>query len=285
MRIRKRGVALLGMVLLLGTSHAEGTAECFEKPVVLKIVTFNIHDMYVESDDRPERMRAIADKLCELDPDLVGFQEAFIKKDRRILIERLRKGSRLAHHQYYPSGVVGSGLLICSAHPIAEHGFFKFSESNPFYKIKEGDWWAGKGVALARVELADGGVLLDFYNTHAQASYGNPAYKIIRKKQMAEVAGFINRTRTRVGPLLLVGDMNCWVGQEDFKTVVQGADLRRTMKIPSRIDHIFAGNDPRYAIEVLGTVAIEGEIAVKGGTSALSDHRGYMSTLRIVPVP
>lgn len=255
-----------------------------EKPVVLKVATFNVHDMYVESANRSERMRAIADKLCALDPDLVGFQEAFIKKDRKILMERLEKGSRLAYHRYYPSGVVGSGLLISSAYPIVEHGFFKFSESNPFYKIKEGDWWAGKGVALARVELAAGGVLLDFYNTHAQASYGKPEYKVIRKKQMVEVAGFINRTRTRVGPLLLVGDMNCWVGQEDFEAVAQGADLRRAMKINSRIDHIFAGNDPHYRIEVLDTVGMAGKIAVKEGNVALSDHRGYMSTLRITRV-
>ena len=252
-----------------------------ETPVTLKVATFNIHDMYVESANRSERMRAIANQLCELDPDLVGFQEAFIKKDRKILIERLREGSRLAYHQYYPSGVVGSGLLILSAYPIVGHGFFKFSESNPFYRIKEGDWWAGKGIALARVELEDGGVLLDFYDTHAQASYGNPAYKVIREKQMVEVAGFINRTRTRVGPLLLVGDMNCWVGQKDFEAVAQGADLRRVMKIPSGIDHIFAGNDPHYRVDVLGTVEIAGEIAMKEGIVALSDHRGYISTLRI----
>ena len=262
----------------------ERPAVCLENPVVLKVVTFNIHDMYIESSDRPERMHAIAEKLCELDPDLVGFQEAFIKRDRKILIKQFQKDSRLTYHRYYPSGVVGSGLLIFSAYPIVEHDFFKFSESNPFYKIKEGDWWAGKGVALARVELADGGVFLDFYNTHAQASYGNPAYKIIRKNQMAEVAEFINSTRTGVGPLLLAGDMNCRVGQADFKTVVQGADLRRVMKINSRIDHIFAGNSPHYTVEVLDTVEIKGEIAVKDGSSALSDHHGYMTTLRITPV-
>ncbi|MBU4212210.1 MAG: hypothetical protein KKD33_06465, partial [Verrucomicrobia bacterium] len=126
------------------------------KPVTLKIVTFNIHDIYVGSTDRAERMRAIAEKLCTLDPDIVGFQESFIKKDRNILIERLKKGSRLQYHQYYPSRVVGSGLLISSAFSITERSFLRFKDSNPFYKVTEGDWWAGKGVALAQVKLPDG---------------------------------------------------------------------------------------------------------------------------------
>ena len=267
-------VALLGAVWL--GSQAAGAA--LEKPIVLRVATFNIHDMYVESDNRPERMRAIADRLCELDPDLVGFQEAFVKKDRKLLLERLAKGSRLRYQRYYPSGVVGSGLLIASAFPIVDHAFFRFSESNPFYEIKEGDWWAGKGVALARVGLPNGTVL-DFYDTHAQASYGKPAYRAIRKKQMVEVAGFINSTRSGAGPLLLVGDMNCWVGQEEFEAVARGANLRRVMKIPSRIDHIFAAIDPHCLVEVLETIEI------KGKAFPLSDHHGYMSTLRLVPVP
>ena len=49
------------------------------KPVTLKIVTFNIHDIYFVSTDRTERMRAIANKLSGLDPDIVGFQESFIR--------------------------------------------------------------------------------------------------------------------------------------------------------------------------------------------------------------
>jgi hypothetical protein len=90
------------------------------KPVILKLVTFNLKDTPVVGADRPERMRAIAAKLCTLDPDIVGFQESFIEKDRNILIEKLKKGSRLQYHQYYPSRVAGSGLLISSAFP--HHG-------------------------------------------------------------------------------------------------------------------------------------------------------------------
>src|SRR5690606_4091093 len=127
----------------------------------------------------------IAERLVALDPDIVGFQEAFIAADREVLQAGLA-ASRLQHFQYYASGTVGSGLLIASAFPIREAWFCRFSKSNPWYKFNEGDWWAGKGVALARLELPEGGGFIDFYNTHAQAGYGNPAYKVVRNFQMAE---------------------------------------------------------------------------------------------------
>ncbi|MCG2661372.1 MAG: hypothetical protein L6437_14135, partial [Kiritimatiellae bacterium] len=206
-----------------------------------------------------------------------------IKKDRNILIERLKKGSRLQYHQYYPSRVVGSGLLISSAFSITERSFLRFKDSNPFYKVTEGDWWAGKGVALAQVKLPDGIGFVDFYNTHAQAGYGNPAYKIVRKNQMTELARFVNRSRTGITPALLVGDMNCKVGRDDFKAAVKGANLLRIMNIDSGVDHIFAVRDSGYAFELLDTTKIEERIHVKRKDTALSDHSGYMSTVRIIP--
>lgn len=213
------------------------------EPVTLKIVTFNIHDIYVGSTDRNERMRAIAEKLCMFDPDIVGFQESFIREDRNALIETLKRGSRLQFHQYYPSRVVGSGLLISSAFSITQRSFLRFKDSNLFYRVTGGDWWAGKGVALARVELPDGIGFVDFYNTHAQAGYGDRGYETVRKNQMTELARFVNRSRTGITPALLVGDMNCKVGGDDFEAAVEGANRQRVMNIDSGVDHVFAVRD------------------------------------------
>lgn len=253
------------------------------KPVILRIVTFNIQDTPFVSTNRAERMRAIAEKLCMLDPDIVGFQEAFIRKDRNSLIEILKECSPLQYHQYYPSRAVGSGLLISSAFPIRELSFLRFTDSNPFYRVTEGDWWAGKGVALARVELPDGIGFVDVYNTHAQAGYGNSAYEIVRKNQMTELAEFVNRSHTGNTPALLVGDMNCRVGRDDFEAAVNGANLLRIMTIDSGVDHIFAVSDSDYTFELLDTTRIEERIHVNGKDTGLSDHSGYMSTLRIIP--
>lgn len=241
-------------------------------PITLRVVTFNIQDLWVVGRDRPARMRAIGQRLTELDPDIVGFQESFIEKDRTILIDAM-KDSRLKYHQYYPSGTVGSGLLISSAFPIREVLFHRYTVSNPWYKFWEGDWWAGKGLALARIEVQGGYV--DLYNTHAQAGYGNPAYRIVRKQQMIELAEFINRTKVDTIPAFLVGDMNCRPGNEDFETAVQGAGLVRAMLIPSSIDHIFKVTNEHYSFEVIKTIEIP--------RAGLSDHNGYVSDIRIAP--
>jgi len=261
------------------SSQAHGLTE----PLTLRIITYNIYDLYIESDDRAERMFGIAEKLCALDPDLVGFQESFIKGDRNILIGELQKCSRLQYHQYYPSRVVGSGLLISSAFPITERSFHRFNDSNSFFKVREGDWWAGKGVALARVELPDGIGFVDFYNTHTQAGYGNSAYEIIRNNQMLELAQFVNNSRSDRTLALLVGDLNSKVGQDAYQIALEGADLVRLMSLDSRVDHIFAVRDAEYTFELLDTVRIDGSILVDGTEVTLSDHSGYMSIVQVIP--
>lgn len=250
-------------------------------PVTLKVATFNIQDLYIKGQDRPLRMRSIGAKILILDPDVVGFQESFIADDRAVLLKEL-ESTRLKYHQYYPSGTVGSGLLIASAFPIKEVFFHRFTVSNPFYKIWEGDWWAGKGVALARLELPEG--CIDFYNTHAQAGYGNPDYDVVRNTQMAELADFMMRSQCGTTPALLAGDMNCRPGDLEFETAVNGAGLQRVMQGASRIDHIFARRDERYIVDVVKTEPIEANVKLGEKEIALSDHTGYMSTIEIRPV-
>jgi len=253
----------------------------FKKPITLRIMTYNVKDIMIVSHYRSERMHAIALKLCELDPDIVGFQEAFVESDRTILIEELKINSRLKFHFYYPSRLTGSGLLISSAFPIIEKSFHQFKDSNPSYKVWEGDYWAGKGVALARLKLPNNNGHIDFFNTHAQASYGNPEYDIVRKSQMTELAEFMNGSRESTSLAVLAGGMNCGPGGDDFETAVKNASLIRIMKTESLIDHIFAVNNPDYKIDVLDTSTINGYISIDDKSIPFSDHSGYMTTIRI----
>jgi len=249
-------------------------------PATLKIATFNIQDLWVVGRDRPARMRHIGRAIAALDPDIVGFQESFIQKDRDILIEAL-DATRLRYHQYYPSATVGSGLLISSAYPIREAYFKRYTDSGPARRIWEGDFWAGKGVALARIETSVG--MVDFYNTHAQAGYGRAEYRLVRKNQMAELAAFMNESRTGIAPAFLVGDMNSRVESEEHEAFVTGANLFRVMNMDTRIDHIYAAHNDAYEIETLDTVRIAERITEGERTFALSDHPGYMSVVRVTP--
>lgn len=288
------GVSTLGLFLYFKNGHigveTDYSASIFlkdkpaplEEPLTLKIITFNIQDLFVVGRNRPARMRHIARVLGDLDPDIVGFQESFVGKDRDVLIKALET-TRLRHHQYYSSSVGGSGLLISSAWPIREVFYHRYSVSGPPQRIWEGDFWAGKGVALARIETPAG--MLDFYNTHAQAGYGRISYREVRRTQMAELAAFMNGTRTQNAPAFLVSDMNCSIGDVDYETVAGNAGLTRLMAIDSHIDHIFTAHNDHHAFEVLDTVMIAERISEDGMAFGLSDHNGYMSTIRITPSP
>ncbi len=258
--------------------YAKEVPPSLAAPFTIKIVTFNIQDLWVVGQNRPARMRHIARVLTELDPDVVGFQEAFIAEDRAILMNAL-EGSRLRYHHYYPSGTGGSGLLISSCWPVHEIYFKRYSQSGPAYRVWEGDFWGGKGAALARIETPVG--MIDFYCTHAQAGYGRPNYQSVRISQMAELAAFIRGSKMRNSPAFLVGDMNCRIGNEDYETVIARANLIRLMNLDSRIDHIFGVNDSSYTFETLDTIRIAEKISENGKTFSLSDHPGYMSTIRV----
>ncbi len=271
------------------------------EPITLKIVTFNIADAYLFTTNRPERVKEIGRILTKLDPDIVGLQESFIAKDRKLLLEAL-SDSRLKHHVDFPAATVGNGLLILSAFPIVEHCFWRYRTNNPWYKIHQGDWWAGKGIGLARLQLPDGCVL-DFYNTHAQAGRGDPANADVRFEQMGELAAFMNKSRNRSGPAFIVGDFNTRMGKPDLERAIEEAKLELTMTIDSGIDMVFAAKDDNYRFEALDTVIITGEVQGSKGNiflsraptpaelrrmlsgpgemTSISDHNGFMTTVAI----
>lgn len=272
-------------------------------PLTLKLVTFNIACGYLFTTNRRERMRAIGQLLKELDPDIVGIQEAFTRRDRDVLLHAIA-GSRLQYRAEFPGGVVGNGMLTLSAHPIVERSFHRYRHSNPWYKIHQGDWWAGKGVGLTRIGLASGDSL-DFYNTHTQPDRGDPANQDVRFGQIVELAAFVNRTHRADTPAFVVGDFNTGMGCADLNHAMTEAELTLAMTVQARIDFIFAVQHPGLQMEILDTQEIAGATQGRhsalflnraptptefwrmsfgpGEMSALSDHPGYVSTVRLLP--
>ena len=246
-------------------------------------MTFNVWGLYYKGRYRSHRIPAIGKALAELNPDLIGLQEAFIEKDRAQILRELAEVG-LTHHQYFPSGLAGSGLLIISRYPIVETFFHRYTKGGKPHKVWHGDWWAGKGVGLARIALPDDAGYIDFFNTHAHARYGTSEYDDTRLSQMTELADFISEAATHTSPAFLVGDVNCLPNTKQHRTLVENATLARLMTVDSRNDHIFGVTNPRYAFEVIDTQPIEATLSADGATFGLSDHKGYLSVIRITPI-
>jgi len=273
------------------------------EPVTLKIVTFNIANARLFTSNRKERILGVAEALAKLDPDIVGLQEAFVREDRELLVEALSH-TRLKHHTWYPCALVGNGLFTLSAFPIVESFFHRYKASNPWYKFWEGDWWAGKGVGLARVQLPNGSIV-DFYNTHAQSGRGNFDYLEVRTIQMQEAKAFIQTSHLSTAAGFFVGDFNTRLNKSDFKVILDGLNLERVMNIDTSIDHLFAIGNPNYRFTTIDTDEITGTVQGSHGSiflgrapswkelykayfgegeeTSLSDHHGYISSVTVQP--
>jgi hypothetical protein len=55
------------------------------------------------------------------------------------------------------------------------------------------------------------------------------------------------------------------------------------MTVDTHIDHIFGVVNTLYKCEALKTDEITGTYTINGVETELSDHSGYMSTIRITP--
>lgn len=174
----------------------------------LRVLSLNIWGLgYNIATDRAERVQAIGQALDTLNLDIVGFQEVWVKRDQ-IALMRAGANAGLHYARYFRAGLVGSGLLILSRYPILSTDFHLFSLRAWPERFLEGDYYAGKGVSLARIQTPYGE--LDFYNTHAIAQYEADAidpYALHRAGNMVEIATFINRSTTS-NPVIVTGDFN-----------------------------------------------------------------------------
>ncbi|MHC4515739.1 MAG: endonuclease/exonuclease/phosphatase family protein [Planctomycetota bacterium] len=250
-------------------------------PARLRVVTYNVKDLIWLSDHRVERMRAIGETLVGLAPDVVCLQEGFSSSDIAEIRNTLTIAG-LVHVQDYPSGAVGSGLWILSRYPIRETFFWKYTMNGEWYELSQGDWWAGKGIALARLELAQD-MYLDIYNTHMIAGYGVAPNQDDRAVQARELVSFVRQATPKTVPAVLAGDFNCADWAEEYRHMQKELAWTRVMTQETRLDHVFGFcHDKSYEFRPDGdTVSIFKTIQVGAASTSLSDHSGFLTTLVI----
>ena len=262
-----------------------GEAQAAFAPFELRLATFNVQLTRVVGRNRDIRARAIAETLAQLDPDVVGFQEAFVDADVQLLTDLLTKRTRLAFHQRFPSSHIGSGLLISSAFPFQRVAFEPYDDYAPVWRFWEADGMARKGVSLARLKTSNG-VLVDIFNSHAQAAYPWNRYDDIREGQLLQARRFTEQRIHPSIPAFFLGDINCGEGSRPFEALTGSGFMERAMNISSGIDHIFhVLQQGGSRVEVLFTQPIEKKWVENGVSLELSDHPGFFSIVRVHPQP
>ncbi|KAF2863053.1 putative sphingomyelinase family protein [Piedraia hortae CBS 480.64] len=191
-------------------------------PRVLNVLTLNCWGLKYISKHRSARLALIGETLASLtpSPSIVALQECWTQADYRSI--RQSVSQILPYAKFYYSGIFGSGLAIFSAYPIVESRMHAYSLNGRPQAFFRGDWYVGKGVASARINLG-GGVQAEVFNTHLHAPYGwqtEDSYATHRVAQAWEIARLMRDARDRGSLVIGMGDFNSLPNSLVHKVVV-----------------------------------------------------------------
>lgn len=189
----------------------ETSAEGSDQPVTsINILTLNCWGLKYLSKYRSERLGEIGRRLADFSPqlDIVGLQECWTYADYTCIREQTR--DVLPFGKFYHSGVFGGGLAILSKWPIEESSMFRYPLNGRPTAFFRGDWFVGKGVAVARIRMPDDQIV-EVFNTHLHAPYErepNDSYICHRTAQAWEIAKLMRDASERGSLVIGLGDFN-----------------------------------------------------------------------------
>ncbi len=267
----------------------------------IRVLTYNIWGVFIAR-NRQVRAEEIGKEIAKLNPDIIGFQEAFNKKHRQLILEGLERSGWGKPYQVYFKKWYGTGVWMVSRYPIEEKEVYHYPVNG--YPLNS-DFYARKGVGYIRVKTPFGP--LDFFNTHMIARY-RPTYikgelveedrlKTDRLLQVEAISRFIQAENQASGvrSLVAVGDFNSppilleyqlLVGLSGLRNVVDEVGLKdclsskKICKPKQRIDHIFYQNyfsEAGFYLKPLwAKVVLDQPVETRKGKMLLSDHKGLL---------
>lgn len=246
----------------------------------------------------------IGDLLAKEQYDVVLLQEVWSEKDFDSLKKKL--ASSHPHGHYFKSGVIGSGLAIFSKHRIQDTFRYCYSLNGYPYMIQHGDWFGGKAVGMAILNI--GNTTAHVYVTHLHAEYSREkdSYLPHRVVQAWELQQFIRYTSAEADVVIVAGDFNMhpmdlgnrllmtytglrdayletpkFDGCEDGVTMI--ADNPNNDMLPSekgiRIDYILFKGSSKVELHCESMSTTKG--SVPDHTFPYSDHEALTAELRL----
>jgi sphingomyelin phosphodiesterase 2 len=111
------------------------------------------------------RLDAIADRIASASYDIVALQEIWAFADFENLVEKTRH--LLPYAKFYFSGALGGGMAILSKWPMESTTMWRYPLNGRPTAFWRGDWYVGKGVAIASIRHSSGAII-EVFNTHVE---------------------------------------------------------------------------------------------------------------------
>ena len=253
----------------------------------MKILSFNIWGPpYAKH--RAARIRAITECIIQLAPDVVCLQEVYFPRNPNEIVDSLK--DIFPHYHLFSSGVIGSGLLTLSRFPIIDAAFHRFRMGGKLFEY--GDYYAGKGIGLVRIQMPGG--IVDVYNCHPHAQYEpehDNEYAVYTDTNLYEAVRFINR-ESNDHPIVLCGDLNTRPDQSGY-AIVTGLGclldsyflLHDTYPITFSVDNPYVDSENQcldyVMVQNAAPLSIELVMTERLSSEALaySDHYGLLAEI------
>lgn len=244
--------------------------------------------------NRINRMEAIGREIGSGKYDVIGLQEIW-SRDDWMLVSGLARDGGLKFSTYYPSGAIGSGLGIISRYPILDTDFKRFTVCGKPQNVFHGDYYGGKGIALARINTDFGDI--DFYTTHFIAKYSlKDEYFAHRIAQAVDLVKFVSSTQKN-GISVVLGDINSEPDSLEYQIIKNLGDFTdcfnylhpddpgyTTSDLNSytpksrkrRIDYIFVKSNSSEKLSIM-----QSEVTMKfmdNSDNSFSDHFGIFAS-------
>lgn len=218
---------------------------------------------------RARRLRALADEIRALAPDVVFLQEVMLAgDDGPFRIE----GYHAACLPRWPFN--RGGLLILCRVPLTRVRFHPFHAQGQWHNLQLSDRLLGKGWLEA--EAADWG--LTFVNTHLVSTYHEDRPFVLDLAQGSQLVQVL-RALEAMGPSILAGDFNfkentpshCVV-EACLEDVARGLGPLGLPHLQPKLDHVFVRGFDR--LEARARLVVPGTMPAGRGAVSLSDHAG-----------
>lgn len=174
--------------------------------VSLRVFSLNCWGIRFLSKHCAQRYAMIGEMLSHGEHDVVLLQEVWSEKDFLDLKRKLVFSH--PHSHYFKSGVIGSGLAIFCKYRIHDTFLYRYSLNGYPYMAHHGDWFGGKAVGLAIIQI--GNLTANVYVTHLHAEYcrEKDSYLPHRVVQAWELQQFIRHTSAGADAVIVGGDLN-----------------------------------------------------------------------------